>query len=300
MTAVVIGASGHIGELLMAELRRCGENVIGTFAETPMPRGVRYHLGEDRPESVLQDLSPDDVVYLLSAISSPDAVLLDPAHAMRVNVLGAIELLDFVQQRGARAVFMSSVEVFDGGRPSYAEHDQPNPLNIYGLTKWRVEQYILDILPANRFTIVRTGWNIGPTMRSRCVVRLTYDALMQPGARMATDNLFSVISTIDTAMVLYNIGQNALETPAIVHVSGDDVIVRSELASKIMAVSRNSAQMGFANTTFARLNFREPRGRMNVLNNSLSKSVLGAKYRPGWDAIDAKIRLIDSNTGGRE
>lgn len=295
MRAIVVGGSGHIGELLVAELQGAGHSVVATFATTPLPGGIRYDIGSDRPEMVFPSLNSGDVVYLLAAVSHPDAVLLDPARAMRVNVIGAIDLLNFVYKRGARAVFVSSVEVFDGEKFRYNEMDVANPLNVYGLTKWRIEDYMSRNLPADRFTIIRTCWNIGPTLGSRCVVRLTYEALLLPEARMATDNSFSVISSIDTARIMAQVGTLNPGPPQVIHLAGDTEVIRSELARRILDVSQRSAQMAFSDTTFSQLVFREPRGRMTVLDNSLSKSAVGATYADSWNVIDEKIRLLDGS-----
>jgi dTDP-4-dehydrorhamnose reductase len=293
MKAYVIGATGHLGTELVRRIEKLNIPVIKTYASTVLQGGTKFDLSQDDPVLVFGDLQPDDVVFILSAISNPDAVVINPIKAMSVNVNGTISLIDFINSRGSRIVFLSSVEVFDGKKEAYRETDTPNPLNLYGLTKWRVEQYLQQFCSEGNFTIVRVCWNIGPTVSSRCVVRLTFESLLSGNCMMAKDNYFNVISTQDTIRLLLKlINLNPLPIE-IIHCAADEVIVRSTLAQRILVKSIHSSKMSFEECQFDQLKFLEPRARNNILNNALSKKLLGMDYQPAWDVIDAKIAAID-------
>jgi dTDP-4-dehydrorhamnose reductase len=62
--------------------------------------------------------------------------------------------------------YISTAGVFDGCKESpYTEFDQPNPINVYGASKFQGEQIIRATLP-NHY-IVRAGWMVGGRERDR-------------------------------------------------------------------------------------------------------------------------------------
>ena len=64
--------------------------------------------------------------------------------------------------RGGRAkmVYLSTDYVFDGNKEDpYLENDSPDPLNVYGRSKWRGERYVQEL--AKGALIIRTQWLYG-------------------------------------------------------------------------------------------------------------------------------------------
>jgi dTDP-4-dehydrorhamnose reductase len=95
-----------------------------------------------------------DLVLHAAAWTDVDGAEADPEGARAVNVVGTRR----VARLGAPVVYFSTDYVFDGekGAP-YVESDEPNPLSIYGRTKWDGEREIVD------GWIVRSAWLFGPT-----------------------------------------------------------------------------------------------------------------------------------------
>ncbi len=77
------------------------------------------------------------------------------AHAFRVNAVGARNAAIAAVEVGARLIHVSTDYVFNGRstRP-YVESDAPDPLNVYGRSKWQGEFFVREI--ARDYTIVRT------------------------------------------------------------------------------------------------------------------------------------------------
>ena len=82
------------------------------------------------------------------------------------------------------------------------------------------------------YCIVRTGWNVGLSQKSRCVIQLTYETLTKPDARMAKDNYFSLANIEDTAEAISNLIEN--HSTKKIHVCSDEVISRIQLANLIL------------------------------------------------------------------
>ena len=196
----VIGASGLIGGALYSLLKSKSIDVYGTYSNNKEKELMFFDMNKG-DFSCFNHVDEGDIFYLLSAYSNPSWIAQNKALAEELNYKSTIKFIDFLNVKKAKIIFMSSVEVFDGSKGNYSEDDKPNPLNFYGELKLRVEKYLTN--ECIDFTIVRTGWNVGLNKKSRCVIQLTYETLLQRNAKMAVDNFFSLSSIEDTAEGLY-------------------------------------------------------------------------------------------------
>jgi len=291
MKHIIVGASGLIGNALYAEISKNGEKIIGTYAKNFEANLIKFDLTQGDFKSLLDIVNSDDIVYILSAYSNPSWIYKNKAVAEELNWTATSALIDALKIKHPRIIFMSSVEVFDGVKGGYFENDTSNPLNYYGQLKYRVEKHLKDTYLNH--TIVRTGWNVGLDKKSRCVVKLTYESLLNPGAKMASDNQFSISSVADTARALYALSK----FPEIkkIHICSDGVVSRTLLASMICRHSIYGNKMSYSECLFNEIPYTEPRGRVNDLNNALSKRILGITYKNVEQIILDKIRFIDAN-----
>lgn len=288
---IIIGASGLIGGALYDQFRKSNQEVIGTYTHHPrMSDLIKLDMEGDDFSDLCEIVGAEDNVYIMSAYSNPSWIYRNREAAEKLNLTGTIRLIDALRSKNPRIIFMSSVEVFDGLKGGYREFDQPKPLNYYGALKFEIEKYLKNNF--EKSTIIRTGWNIGLDARSRCVVKLTYDSLLESNTRMANDNYFSISDVRDTAKVLGLLGEH----PEVreLHICADEVINRASLARLIQGTSKNGQKMGYKECSFLDIEYSEPRGRVNDLNNSLSKVLLGASYRKAPDIINDKVKFIDA------
>ena len=200
-----------------------------------------------------------------------------------------MRFIDCLRKVQPHLVFMSSVEVFDGKDGGYSEGAKPNPLNLYGKLKLEVEDHLRTTYP--RSTIVRTGWNVGMDSSSRCVVRLTYESLLKSDARMANDNVFSIIDASDTATGLARlIGADDVSE---IHFAADSPLIRTELAELVKAHSVRGPEMNYTHCKFSDIQYTEPRGRLNDLDNSFAMTRLGLSFRAVRDVVRQKVGILD-------
>lgn len=80
-----------------------------------------------------------------------------PNRAFAINAEGARKLAKSCKKKGTILINISTDYVFDGekGAP-YTVNDAPNPINEYGKSKLKGEQYIQEIV--GNYFIVRTSW----------------------------------------------------------------------------------------------------------------------------------------------
>jgi len=84
----------------------------------------------------------------------------EPAYAYLINTVGTYNVALAVRKSGVKLVYVSTSGVFDGTKKNpYTESDAPNPLNIYGHSKYLGELAVCGIL--DNFLIVRTSWVFG-------------------------------------------------------------------------------------------------------------------------------------------
>jgi len=290
--AVIIGASGLVGMALYQTFQRQGIPVVGTRNSSPSECGlIQFNLLRDHLLDHISDVNDRDTIYLLAAYSNPSWIFENQRIAEELNCIRTKALIDAVRSRRPRIIFMSSVEVFDGMTGSYREDDEARPLNFYGVLKERVEKVLC--ASYENHTIVRTGWNVGWNVSSRCVVKLTYETLLKDGARMARDNVFSIVDVNDTASCLAGLIHHADVRK--IHVCSDESVNRAWLARRIIEKSAWGHLMGFREVDFDEIAYSERRGRLNDLVNDRSKVLLGMRYRRVQDIIDEKVALLDEH-----
>ncbi|MDI6642187.1 MAG: dTDP-4-dehydrorhamnose reductase, partial [Elusimicrobiota bacterium] len=103
-----------------------------------------------------------ELVIHLVAISDVDFCERNPELAFQVNCLGARNVAIACQRFDTALCYVSTDYVFDGKntpQAGYRETDTPNPVNVYGKTKYLGEKYVEHLL--NKFYIVRTAWLFG-------------------------------------------------------------------------------------------------------------------------------------------
>jgi dTDP-4-dehydrorhamnose reductase len=142
-----------LGQDLTVVLGRHGEAVTPlTRRELDVadPRAVADRMDEHKP----------DVVVNCAAWTAVDKAEEREAEALQVNGSAVASLAAACQRHGSRLVQLSTDYVF-GQRPkeSYAEDDDPAPLNAYGRTKLAGERAALS-LPGGGY-VVRTAWLYG-------------------------------------------------------------------------------------------------------------------------------------------
>jgi len=167
--ALVTGARGQLGRDLCDALAGRvpagglrGDPRTGRLGERPPVDVVATDVPEldlTQRAAVLEAvtaLRPDVVVHC-AAYTAVDACESDPDRAFAVNALATRHVAEATRRAGAHLVYVSTDYVFDGtaARP-YTEWDRPNPLSVYGRSKYAGE---LELGPDD--TIVRTAWVSG-------------------------------------------------------------------------------------------------------------------------------------------
>jgi dTDP-4-dehydrorhamnose reductase len=181
---LITGACGQVGSALIAEAPHDVE--IRALTRSEMDIGdasdVRAAVAVFRPT----------VIINAAAYTAVDKAEFEADIAENANARGPRNLaLAALMIPGCRLLHISTGSVFDGRAASaYKPHDLTNPMSVYGRTKLRGEQAVIEILH-ERAAVLRTAWLYSPRgknflmttlrlMRERPQIRIVADQLGTP------------------------------------------------------------------------------------------------------------------------
>jgi len=151
MRVTLFGASGLLGQELVRALSNEQLTAPSSKDADLRDRG--------RVREVIRDSRPDWIL-LSAAYTDVDGCESDRDLAFAVNCEGAIHVAEAAREAGSRLLFLSTDYVFDGSKGSpYQAGDARNPTSVYGESKARAEERLLEILP--EVCIARTSWLFG-------------------------------------------------------------------------------------------------------------------------------------------
>ena len=150
MRVLITGSQGQLGSALQTVLS--GHELI--LKDLP-----KFDLTGSRCETEIVEAAPDVIIHA-GAYTNVDGAEKEPDLAHAVNVEGTSAIARAAQRVRARLVYISTDYVFDGRKSSpYDEEDQPNPLNVYGRTKFDGEMAAMR--QCENTLVVRTAWLYG-------------------------------------------------------------------------------------------------------------------------------------------
>lgn len=149
MNILVTGGAGYIGSAVAEALQASGERVtvydsLVTGHRAAVPQGCRFvHADLADRDALSQALAAESyhaVVHCAASIE-PGESMRDPGKYFRNNLACSIELLEAATQAGVgRFVFSSTAAVYAGSDDLLTEDSPIAPANLYGQTKWMIEQ----------------------------------------------------------------------------------------------------------------------------------------------------------------
>ncbi len=147
-TVLITGITGYISQYLLRHAPDTVRLMGSTRREQAALKNklwkiIRLNLTKDVAAQLDAAEVFPDVVLHTAALSGLGDCQRNPQLAERVNAQATAELARWCQKHGVRLVYLSTDIVFKGDRPPYDEQEQPDPINVYGRSKWHGEQAIL-------------------------------------------------------------------------------------------------------------------------------------------------------------
>jgi len=225
---LVIGAKGMLGRDLMGILHStCSKDeIIGwDIEEIDIQK-------EDESITKIEKLRPEIVIHI-AAYTDVDGCELDKEKAFAVNAEGTKHMALAASKCDAKMVYLSTDYVFDGEkREPYSESDPPHPLNVYGHSKLKGEQYVQEGVKDS--LIIRTQWLYGPFGRN-FVDSILQQAKVKSALSIVKDQLGSPTYTLDLARAISELIR--VEARGIFHVTNSDFCTWHAFAETILKLA---------------------------------------------------------------
>lgn len=290
MTKILqIGTKGQLGWELLRTCAPLGEVIALDYPTVDLSdsAGLRELVRSTNP----------DIIINAAAYTNVDKAESEPELARAINATGPGILAEEAKKINAVLLHYSTDYVFDGTKGSpYMETDQPNPLNVYGLTKLEGEQAIAASGCVN--LVLRTSW-VYSMRQGGFVTKVLQWARTQEVMRVVDDQISSPTSARTlaeiTALILAQ-GRDDVygylgEKGGLFHCAGGGSCSRYEWAKAILEFDQNKneqivKQLGCAKST----EFPVPADRpMISVLNSCKLSGNFSFHMPFWQEDLRKV-----------
>ena len=225
---LITGAFGQLGEACIKQLSsRYNILAVDLFVPDDKQNAQSMALDISDPDAVavVKDNFQPDVILNLAAMTNVDGCERNPAGAKSANVDAVKYLADgfkwhFIQ--------ISTDYVFDGKNGPYSEGDSPNPISVYGQTKWEADQFLESM--ECMVTTLRPNVVYGYTKYTKAsFVKWVVDSLTQKKTINIVDDQWNNPTWTEDLAEVIERGIDE-ELKGIYHYGGDRVMNRYEFA----------------------------------------------------------------------
>lgn len=158
---LITGCGGMLGAAVYRKaLEKYGETfVYATDIDLNEPWLTKLDVRNiEEYEEVVKKCNPLIIIHL-AALTDLEYCEKNPNDAWATNALGVENAVKISQKYGVILVYISTAGVFDGEKDEYTDFDIPNPINVYGKSKYHGELFVQENL--KNYYIFRAGWMMG-------------------------------------------------------------------------------------------------------------------------------------------
>ncbi len=271
MVVAVTGSSGQLGQAI--------QSISGNYPDIDF-RFLSKSSGDitnrDQIRQTLLEIKPDFCINA-AAFTAVDRAEQEHKAAFDVNLHGAINVTDACSELDITLIQISTDFVFDGNieRP-YIETDIPNPLSVYGKSKFEAEKYIQAIHP--KHFIIRASW-IYSKFGSNFLKTMLRLASEKSVVKVVNDQKGTPTHALDLADLLCKIVKSKSSNYGIYHFSNEGHTSWCEFAREIFRAYELPAEVRPVST--AEYNAPAKRPLYSVFDKTKIKNEFGLQI-PVW------------------
>lgn len=285
---LVTGASGFVGGSVLNFAP--AEWTIHACSRSSLPRvpanAVHHQFDLSnvaQTEEVVASVKPDAIVHI-AAIANIDYSEENQQEAAAVNTETTGRLAALAADHGARFIFCSTDNVFDGTEGHYGEDALVSPVNFYGRTKVAAEVLVHDAL--EDAVIVRVALVIGlPILGSGNSFLIKMEESLREGKaiKIPENEVRSPVDVITLGKALLELAGS--DFCGVINLAGSTSLNRFDMAKQI------ARKLGYSEDLVIPINSnalagRAPRPDNVSLDNGLSREVLKTPMRTLDEALD--------------
>jgi dTDP-4-dehydrorhamnose reductase len=240
MKILLLGNKGQLGWELQRTCASLGNLVAIDFPDVDLtePVSVRQEILKIKP----------DVIINATAYNAVDRAEEETEIAMAINAHAPRIMAEMAKTSGALFIHYSTDYVFDGTKNEpYVEDDIPNPINMYGSSKYAGEQGIISV--GGLYLIFRTSWvyslrrasfvtKVLKWSRENQTLKIVHDQVSCPTwCRMLAEVSAMVLVKV------YSLRSTWLrDRVGLYHLAGDGYTSRFEWAQEILRLDPNPSE----------------------------------------------------------
>ncbi len=274
MKILVTGAKGQLG----SELNYLASSYRYNFEF--IDREELDLADEERIIPFLENSNPDFIINC-AAYTAVDKAEDEPELAKAINITATQKITNYCHNHKKRLIHISTDYVFDGNfEEPINEVAKPNPQSVYGYTKWKGEQVIIDSL--NDAYIIRTAW-VYSSFGNNFVKTMLRLGSEKKEIKVIVDQIGSPTYARDlAAAILEIIGQIEQENdqPGIYHYSNEGSCSWAEFANEVMRIGKLNCNV--KPITTSEYPTKAERPKYSVLDKSKIKSNLPTVSLNDW------------------
>jgi len=149
---LITGGTGQLGQSF--------KRIVDDFSEYDfiLPERAELDLYSEKSIDAFFKQHQCDLIINCAAYTAVDKAESDPELANQINHIAVLKLAQIAQKHSMKLIHISTDYVFDGRqhRP-YVETDKVAPQSVYGDTKLKGEQSLLQVMRQNAI-VIRTSW----------------------------------------------------------------------------------------------------------------------------------------------
>jgi len=158
MKIFMAGVGGMLGHAIHEEFQK--EDILCTDKDVNEV-WLSYLDFTDADEYIRQVMKfgRPDYIFHIGALTDLEYCEKHPDYAYLNNVIGVENAVKIAKMLQVPIMYISTAGIFDGEKDMYDDWDIPNPINVYGRTKYLGERYVVE--NADRYFVLRAGWMMG-------------------------------------------------------------------------------------------------------------------------------------------
>ena len=260
MKILVTGVNGQLGHDVVKDLLHRGHTPIGVDKEE------MDLTNNEAISSYIQMCQPEAIIHC-AAYTAVDAAESNEDLCFQVNAEATKVIAQEAKSLDIPMIYISTDYVFDGTKEGeYVETDIPNPINVYGASKLKGEQYVQELL--EKYYIVRISWVFGENGNNfiKTMLRLGSE---RDELNIIADQFGSPTSTADLAPLLGDM----IETDkyGVYHATNEGFCSWYEFAKEIFTVAGLDVKVNPITTD------QYPTAAKRPMNSKMSKTKLVEK-----------------------
>jgi dTDP-4-dehydrorhamnose reductase len=275
MKILITGANGMLSLALKKILRPRNRLILTDIDNMDITKAqeVLKFFNKTKPEIVIHTAAYTDV----------DGAETNKSLALKINRDGTRNVARAAKSLDIPIVYISTDYVFGGGkRKPYTENDRPNPLSVYGMSKYAGEKEIRKI--TKKYYITRSAWLYGPGGKN-FVVTISRLAHELDELKIVNDQKGCPTYTFDLAEVISKLIRSGKF--GLYHVVNSSSCTWFGFTKEILKIKKIKKKI--IPITSEELNRPAKRPTFSVLSNKKLQGV-GVKMRPWAEALKSYLK----------